>query len=178
MTPPKIRFLTKIFHPNVDKLGRICLDVLKSGLHNDDSVLECEMLMNNTRQLVTRSPDPNHPPLHPGPPRCPEPRRPSRCRRCQELEGGRTSCDCDCQGMDRQSIGLVPVTTWSPSPPVSATVSKHDCSGFKHQIDPPSGTKHRFASCLSMHTRCLYSTQHNYLRHVAYLAVATLAWSN
>lgn len=30
MTPPKIRFLTRIFHPNVDKLGRICLDVLKS----------------------------------------------------------------------------------------------------------------------------------------------------
>lgn len=30
MTPPKIRFLTKLYHPNVDKLGRICLDVLKS----------------------------------------------------------------------------------------------------------------------------------------------------
>lgn len=30
MTPPKIRFLTRIYHPNIDKLGRICLDVLKS----------------------------------------------------------------------------------------------------------------------------------------------------
>jgi hypothetical protein len=33
MTPPKIRFLTKLYHPNVDKLGRICLDVLKSRSH-------------------------------------------------------------------------------------------------------------------------------------------------
>ena len=29
MVPPKVLFRSKIFHPNIDKLGRICLDVLK-----------------------------------------------------------------------------------------------------------------------------------------------------
>ncbi|KAH3742762.1 ubiquitin conjugating enzyme [Pelomyxa schiedti] len=29
LVPPKIRFLTKIYHPNIDKVGRICLSVLK-----------------------------------------------------------------------------------------------------------------------------------------------------
>jgi ubiquitin-protein ligase len=27
--PPKVRFLTPVYHPNIDERGRICLDTLK-----------------------------------------------------------------------------------------------------------------------------------------------------
>ena len=29
--PPQIRFVTRIYHPNIDDAGRICIDTLKKG---------------------------------------------------------------------------------------------------------------------------------------------------
>uniref|UniRef100_A0A8C8BJX9 Ubiquitin conjugating enzyme E2 T n=1 Tax=Otus sunia TaxID=257818 RepID=A0A8C8BJX9_9STRI len=43
--PPKIRFLTPIYHPNIDSAGRICLDVLKPSLNISTLLTSIQLLM-------------------------------------------------------------------------------------------------------------------------------------
>lgn len=57
MNPPKVRFLTKIYHPNIDELGRICLDVLKD---NWSAALHIRALLISIQSLLS-SPNPDDP---------------------------------------------------------------------------------------------------------------------
>lgn len=97
MAPPKVRFLTKIYHPNIDKLGRICLDILKDkwspALQIRTVLLSIQALLSAPNPVRARSRSPSvHPPhelsltfvasvLHAG--------RPAGERRRVALEGER-----------------------------------------------------------------------------------------
>ncbi|CCW71440.1 unnamed protein product [Phytomonas sp. Hart1] len=57
MVPPKVRFLTKIYHPNVDKIGRICLDIIKDKW--SPALLINKVLL--SIQILMSSPNPDDP---------------------------------------------------------------------------------------------------------------------
>merc|ERR1712205_292215 len=57
MVPPKVRFLTKIYHPNIDKLGRICLDILKD---NWSPALQIRTVLLSIQALMS-APNPDDP---------------------------------------------------------------------------------------------------------------------
>jgi len=57
MTPPKVRFLTRIYHPNIDRLGRICLDILKDKW---SPALQIRTVLLSIQALLS-SPNPDDP---------------------------------------------------------------------------------------------------------------------
>jgi len=57
MAPPKVRFLTKIYHPNIDRLGRICLDILKDKW---SPALQIRTVLLSIQALLS-SPNPDDP---------------------------------------------------------------------------------------------------------------------
>ena len=57
MMPPKVRFITKIYHPNIDKLGRICLDILKD---NWSPALQIRTVLLSVQALLS-APNPDDP---------------------------------------------------------------------------------------------------------------------
>lgn len=77
MVPPKIRFLTKIYHPNIDEQGRVCLDVLQGDCYvhsiyhrRDVYLLTCCVHQRPMESHVANS---NHFAKRPGSSRGPEP---------------------------------------------------------------------------------------------------------
>uniref|UniRef100_A0A2K5JJZ2 E2 ubiquitin-conjugating enzyme n=2 Tax=Colobus angolensis palliatus TaxID=336983 RepID=A0A2K5JJZ2_COLAP len=55
MAAPEVCFMTKIYHPNVDKLGRICLDILKDKW--SPALQICTVLLSIQALLSAPNPD-------------------------------------------------------------------------------------------------------------------------
>jgi ubiquitin-conjugating enzyme E2 T len=59
--PPQINFKTPIYHPNIDKAGRICLDLLKSRPHGNWSPsINLKTLISSIKYLMV-NPNVNDP---------------------------------------------------------------------------------------------------------------------
>ena len=57
MSAPKVVFNTKIYHPNIDNLGRICLDILKDKW---SPALQIRSVLLSIQALLS-SPNPDDP---------------------------------------------------------------------------------------------------------------------
>ena len=57
MSAPKVVFNTRIYHPNIDNLGRICLDILKK---NWSPALQIRAVLLSIQSLLS-SPNPDDP---------------------------------------------------------------------------------------------------------------------
>lgn len=57
LDPPRLRFTTPIYHPNIDRLGRICLDILKDRW---SPALQIRTVLLSVQALLG-APNPNDP---------------------------------------------------------------------------------------------------------------------
>ena len=84
---------TRTLHPSqqgisLDKLGRICLDILKGAqIGMNTSRVHFDLIGVSRRQMVPRAPDPYRSALNTGSLECAQPRRPPRNRRREALQG-------------------------------------------------------------------------------------------